>query len=342
MDFDKKSWLLQSKIRFLLKPTSNRVCLEISTDGRHLPYLIVSLHALGYGIQVVESPMLFRELFNLRESTPIPILFGGQTLKCGLLISDCMESVAKARDEGIKAIFLDYDFFGKHTKINRMPYFMHPSVYYQGLHHHADSNSERERPIRIGFFGTRDANFYKQNFQFPMMNREQILESFFARFVDQVKVANASVSGWKKQQIVASLDDRGGDHSTKTFLPLSEYLGALRKCDFFLSPPGWCMPLSHNLIEGMAAGAIPIINSSEYLYPALEHSVNCLTFSTAVELKATCEEALAMSSKEIEEMRRNVTRYYEVYLKPGNWLIQALSSEAKNLLVNAEELSILQ
>ena len=42
-------------------------------------------------------------------------------------------------------------------------------------------------------------------------------------------------------------------------------LDALAKADFFLACPGVGMPLCHNLIEAIAAGAIPILQYAAYL-----------------------------------------------------------------------------
>ena len=343
--FEKKLWLAKSKLLFLLTPKENRVRLEIAVDGRQLTYLLVSLQALGYALHVVESPMLFRELLCLKTSTPIPFIFGGAERACDLVISDRYEVVERATKQGVRAILLDSDFFSEGRTESRMPYFMHPSVYHAGLHRLPTPPIEKERPVRIGFFGTRDATFYTENFHFPMMNREQILSYFLGEFGEKILEGCPPVSSWERQNIVTVVDERGGDRDrqAKTFLPQKEYLNALRACDFFLSPPGVSMPLSHNLVEGMASGSIPILNSWEYLDPHLTHGVNCLTFTDEAGLKRVVEEALAMDAEKIRSMRRAVREYYDEYLTPAKWLGRFLSKHSQGgatLLVNAEEVSV--
>jgi len=178
-----------------------------------------------------------------------------------------------------------------------------------------------------------------------MMNREQILSCFLGEFVEKITKGLPPVSSWGRCNIVTVLDERGGDRDrqAKTFLPQKEYLHALRASDFFLSPPGVSMPLSHNLVEGMAAGSIPILNSWEYLDPHLTHGLNCLTFTDEAGLKRVVEEALAMDQEKIRSMRRAVRDYYDEYLTPAKWLGKFLSKPAQGattLLVNAEEVSV--
>ena len=340
----KRLWLAKSKLLFLLTPKVQRVRVEIAVDGRQLTYLLVSLQALGYALQVVESPMLFRELLCLKSSTPIPFIFGGAEKACSLVISDQHDVVERAQMQGVRAILLDSDFFTPGRTESRMPYFMHPSVYHAGLHRLPPPPPGKVRPVKIGFFGTRDATFYTENFHFPMMNREQILSCLLGEFGEKITKGLPPVSSWERQDIVTVIDARGGDRDrqAKTFLPQREYLHALRASDFFLSPPGVSMPLSHNLVEGMAAGSIPILNSWEYLDPHLTHGLNCLTFTDEAGLKSVVDDVLAMSVYKIQEMRCNVIKYYKAHLEPKKWISSIIIKGAKKILVNAEELSILK
>jgi hypothetical protein len=340
MWWNEKLWLGWSKMRFLLKTPQKRVRLEIENDGRHLTYLLVSLHSLGYGVHVVESPMVFRELLSLKRSTTIPFICGGTERSCDFVLSDRQEAIEKAKVSNMRSVFLDCDFFNENRDEPRMPYFMHPSVYHAGYYKNQAPNPQQERLVRLGFFGTRDAEFYTRNFHFPMLNREQILDAFFEYFGNQINFAKTPVSAWEKMQIVVSVDSRGGDHSSKSFMPLGDYLNALRACDFFLSPPGWCLPFSHNLIEGMASGSIPVLNGGEFLHPPLQHGVNCLSFTTKDGILHAIKAAMGMSPQEIVGMRRQVIQYYEEHLKPGQWLTKSEQAGSNNILVNAEEKSM--
>ena len=337
---DKKIWILRNKLRLLSLPKNKRIRLEIKTDGRHLTYILVSLHSMGYGVHIVGSQMLFRELLCLRKSSPIPFIFGGKKVICGFVISDIIELINRACPERLPLLLMEYDFFNCTKDGNRMPYFMHPSVYHGGHHIRPLLDPKTERLVKLGFFGTRDAAFYTMNFHFPILNREEILEVLFDNYESEIDIVKSPVSRWSKHRIAVSLDCKGGDHSTKAFMPLSEYLKALEACDFFLSPPGCVMPISHNLIEGMACGSIPVINSSDYLFPKLQNGLNCLSFSTKEELKSALEAVLAMPPEKVKMMRTNVIRYYNDHLKPGCWLPKDFKNSKESILVNAEEVSV--
>ena len=87
--------------------------LEVTTDGRHLTFILVSLYEAGYGVQVFGGDWFFRELMLLRKTAPIPFLYGGEERECGISISDKSGfnhgGHGGHRDE--KRILLDYDFF---------------------------------------------------------------------------------------------------------------------------------------------------------------------------------------------------------------------------------------
>jgi hypothetical protein len=104
----KKLWLALSKFRFLRLPVERRVRLEVTTDGRHITFLLVSLYEAGYGVQVFGRDWFFRELMLLRKSAPIPFLYGGKEIECGISISDQPSTL----DAGRSSLFvLDYDYF---------------------------------------------------------------------------------------------------------------------------------------------------------------------------------------------------------------------------------------
>jgi glycosyltransferase involved in cell wall biosynthesis len=246
-----------------------------------------------------------------------------------------------------------------------MPYFMHPSVYYKGLHKGGcgaaysggliadgggaaldagrstlDSAAKRRRRFRIGFFGTHDREFYTQHYHFPGMNRFEILEVFLQEFGQRMTRLRGGPRDWEPCEIAVSIDGRGGDRQGKSFLSKEHYFAALRECDFVLSPPGWCMPVSHNLIEAMFCGAIPITNGGAFMAEPLTDGVNCLEFEDEVGLVSVIERALAMDSGEVELMRRAVLEYYNRFLEPKAFAEELRRSDCRRVFVNAEENSV--
>ncbi len=438
----KKLWIAWSKLRFLRLPVERRVRLEVTTDGRHITFLLVSLYEAGYGVQVMGSPAVFRELICLRKSAPIPFVVGGKEYEVGISISD-KSGFNHGGHGGGKRVLLDYDYFSglttkrheseaeelttierqgglekeqpqvgpkgegvgtNESKITedtevaaglrlssqasasepdsltsklanapvseslirsadvptssldtghsplatalRAPYFMHPSVYHRGLHKRRspstalDSAAKQRRRFRIGFFGTYDREFYTKHYHFPGMNRFEILEAFFEKFGDSFVNLEGPPEQWPDSKIVVSIDTRGGDRSAKAFLSQDHYFEALQECDFVLSPPGWCMPVSHNLIEAMFCGAMPITNCGAYMAEPLKNGETCLEFQDEEGLVALIKRALAMDAGEVQQTRQATRDYYERFLAPKAFLEAIIRSNAGRILANAEEKSV--
>jgi hypothetical protein len=228
----------------------------------------------------------------------------------------------------------------------RAPYFMHPSVYHRGLHKSRspstafDSAAKQRRRFRIGFFGTHDRDFYTKHYHFPGMNRFEILEAFFEKFGDIFVNLEGAPQDWKAAQIAVSIDSQGGDRKGKTFLSQDHYFEALQECDFVLSPPGICTPLSHSLIEAMFCGAVPITNSGLFMTPPLEDGRNYLEFYNSAGFSNAIEKALAMTDSEILELRLAAFDYYRRFLNPVAFGHSLEVFARGRLLVNAEEKSV--
>ena len=337
---DRQVWLKWNYLRFLRLPVERRICLTIRNEGRFITPLLVALYEAGYGVYVVNSPLLFRELINLREAAPLPFIAGGPMRNCAFLISDYEDGL---NPEGLRhRVDLDYDYFGAGRTEQRMPYFMHSSVYQRGYHPVRKIPAETPRRLRLGFFGTYDRSFYTRYFRLPMMNRIEVLDVLLNDFASSITHLAGNSEEWQRQAIALSMDQRGGDRANKAFLSLPAYLEALQSSDFFLSPPGFVMPFSHNLIEGMACGSIPLLNYPGWLTPPLRDGVDCLAFSTPEELREKIRQILAMPEETILRMRLAVIDYASKYLSPGGWAGDWLRQlpERSTLLVNNEEISI--
>jgi hypothetical protein len=235
----------------------------------------------------------------------------------------------------------------------RMPYFMHPSIYHRGLHKRRspstaldsrlstlDSAAKQRRRFRIGFFGTHDREFYTKHYHFPGMNRFEILEVFLQKFGQRMTRLRGFPRDYEPCEIAVSIDGRGGDRQGKSFLPQEHYFAALRECDFVLSPPGICTPLSHNLIEAMFCGAIPITNAGSFMAEPLKDGETYVEFHDAEGLVSVIERALAMDSGEVSRMQEAVRDYYERFLEPEAFVENAIRSNSTRILVNAEENSV--
>ena len=276
--------------------------------------------------------MLFRELLSLRRRVPLATRVDASEIDCTLTLSD--DPLAPG-----SPVRIGYDVFTPGRDGTRMPYGMHPSIYFKGAHlrpwdpeRHADA----ARPIRVGFYGTHDPEFYSRNYSFPGLNRSELLQEFLSRYGEQLNTFPTR----QATSFGVSIDYRGGELQPKRFLPQRAYLHTLRRTAFVLCLPGWCMPLSHSLVEALYSGAIPITNAHTWMHPPLRHGVEALTFTTIAEFHAAIQEALVMPPERIAAMRQAVARYYQQHLEPAAWWRRFVASNPTSLLINAEELSV--
>jgi hypothetical protein len=329
---ERRLWLRQSRWRFDRLPAERRVRLEIDTDGRQLSFLLSAIHGAGLGVQLARGPMLFRELLSLRRHVPLAARMDSLDGLCALTLSDAPQAPGSA-------VQISYDVFSPGRDGARMPYGMHPSVYYKGAHLRpwdTERHADAARPIRVGFYGTHDPEFYSRSYSFPGLNRSELLQEFLSRYGEQLTPVPTS----QPVTFGVSIDYRGGELQAKCFLPQRAYLRTLRHTAFVLCLPGWCMPLSHSLIEALYCGAIPITNSHTWMHPPLRHGVDALTFCTIAEFHAAIEEALMMPESKMQAMRHAAANYYKEHLEPARWWQHFVESRASRLLMNAEELSV--
>jgi hypothetical protein len=100
------------------------------------------------------------------------------------------------------------------------------------------------------------------------------------------------------------------------------------------------MPVSHNLIEAMFCGAIPITNGGAFMAESLKDGETCLAFSGEADFVAAIEKALSMSDQGIEKMRGSVWDYYGRFLDPKAFGAGLGMTGFDRILVNAEEKSV--
>jgi hypothetical protein len=99
-------------------------------------------------------------------------------------------------------------------------------------------------------------------------------------------------------------------------IPVKNWLATVAKASFFLACPGVRYPMSHNLIEALAVGSVPITQYPELFFPALEDGKNCLVYRGEADLTAVVKKAMAMDVEQIRQLSAGAVAYYEAYLDP--------------------------
>ena len=216
-----------------------------------------------------------------------------------------------------------------------MPFFVHPFVGARIKLPHP-YRVEDPRIARIFFGGnTTESRYSKDSIgqNYRILNRREVLAVATTTAGDRIyRPANAIewLASKESYPFVMFETQKGG-------IPRARWIDALANADFFLACPGVDMPLCHNLIEAMAAGAIPILQYAAYLPTPLENRVNALTFDSADSLREAVKTALGMSPEEVIHLRANVSAYYQKNLAPGCFTRRLFEGTAtrQNLLFNA-------
>jgi len=303
--------------------------MSIKIPGRFFPYLVLALTKTGFRIEIEDKFFYPSEINPLVRNRRLPIrtvrnIYRNAREKTLLYDHDSIKQMIGWK----KQVKISYDYYNLHLENNSitMPYFMHPDAYYSGAFAKYDKLRKRRRSIRIFFAGTYHKEAYSADFHFPMLNRYQILQKILSDFAESIVFLNdeASISGLlegeKHKPIVMSIVQNRANTLDKFLLSHEDYLRLLSLSYFFVAPPGVSIPHSHNVIEGIMVGTIPILNYSSYGWtPPLEHGKDCITFTDENDLKTKINEVLSLPEERILEMQTNVLAYYKKYLKPESF-----------------------
>ena len=216
------------------------------------------------------------------------------------------------------------------------PVFVHPRITTEVKLPYA-YEVEAERPARIFFGGNTEEGKYDKHVirdVYRMLSRREMLEETRAAMSPEMIHRPQDAVEWLASQ---EFHPFVLCETQRCKIPQERWLDALAKADFFLACPGVGMPLCHNVIEALAAGAVPILQYGAYLPEPLRDGVNCLAFADAAGLRATIAAALAIRPEDIRLLRENVRAYSEEFLAPGRFAGKLFSGQQlrNTLLINA-------
>jgi hypothetical protein len=205
-----------------------------------------------------------------------------------------------------------------------LPYPLHPRFYGTHLNNSDfDVYRKQKRTTRIIFSGNFDRKLYSKPIlkeRFPgTISRVEALDHISAKHAEDSRILRTAT----KEDLYRRL---GSKPEVREFIiseartPDEDWLSILSKGDFYLCLPGVGMPWSHNAIETMALGTIPILQYNELFYPPLEHLKNCISYSSYDSLDEAIQMALTMSEEQVKEMKEAVIKYHDQYLATSQTL----------------------
>jgi hypothetical protein len=250
-----------------------------------------------------------------------------------------------------KKLQIKFDVFSSYrlTEPVFMPYPVHPLLSGADLPDRLGKLRDNEKRLRI-FFSGDTKGYTKNRIHYPntKVPRLEVIETILDQLADKtIHVKDEStletlLSGAFSNSCVIV-------DTSNLWIDPQDWLPHLSRTDFFICPPGYCMPMCHNSIEAMAVGAIPIINYPEWFNPSLQHMENCIVFNDRRDLIKQIETVLEMEQNNVSEMRRKVIAYYNNHLSPQKFIsdietrqenkITVLMITDKNTIKNASRLN---
>ena len=298
---------LKALIDVVLKRDRPKISFERLSDYHNHIYLLFALTRVGkVGCYPRHAPLAYKNMPIRDFLRRVRINWHSPT--DGILLSESAH--------GPDILHINPKYYSLRPSQHRFfaPYFAHPEFYRTGLHNAVLNMRRRERNVKIFFAGGYNTH-YSENFRFPILSRDKILRHLIEQFEWAIK-ADADKNGVKSILFVSPSD---GGSLDKHKLSIQDYIDTMSRSEFFICPPGCVHPHSHNLVEAMSVGAIPITNYHSYMRPPLTPDGNCLAFSTLQELEIAVNRALHMHVGEVQRLRESVISYYDEHLKPENF-----------------------
>ncbi len=323
---------------------SQVVYVELSNPRleRYLYLLLKFFELANYKIKMKFSPRL---LLNLRNYSDLIYTLKdfqivlGQPQNYDLWLTD--KPNCKKHPN---TLTVDTNYFTAERDTNDyfFPYNMHPDVYNSDFYKQVHALRKHPRSIKVFFGGNTGIGYGNPDIPklFGKITRNDLV-SFLESSIDR-----------KKLFIGSTVDDVQTLLSEKSFevvsvkkplFTLEQWIKMLSQSNFYIAAPGFSMPFSHNAVEAMAFGTIPILQYPEMFDPPLRHLENCLKFENEADLLEKINLALNIDQEKLAAMKKSVVNYYDNFLDPPQAvanLFKRLSS-INRLLINSEHISII-
>lgn len=198
-----------------------------------------------------------------------------------------------------------------------LPYSFYPSVWDRGEDERFASYRSHPRIWRLFFGGHCSEASYRRIKKYPWLSpldRYHVVQETLQYF------SEATLHIESHEQLRSAQRQR---HESFVFIDNAGYrteaahwLGLLAQADFFLAAPGCDYPLSHNAVESIAVGTIPVLEYDSLFTPSLRDGVNCIAYRGRDGLRHALKRIEQMSASEIDHLRQGVIEYYECHLSP--------------------------
>lgn len=238
---------------------------------------------------------------------------------------------------------LSNDYFGeKRENSYYVPMSQYPGMYYKGIEQKC-KETEGKRNRSIFMAGNMAGDFYsrisKTGF-FDILSRREVAdfvgEQTYHHGIKNLNELKAFLNEKVENKVILI------DTSEQFRIPLNEIKDILRRFDFYLALPGIIIPQSHNLIEAMAMGTIPVIHKTyaNLMSPVLTHMENSLIYDSLEELHELILGTFKIEQNQVDWLHENVLDYYKKYLTPSAVVKNIEENNYSQIYIQAEEKSL--
>jgi len=308
--------------------------------GRYLFVLVNYLHAAGHDVYLSGNGELLASLATKRyarmllETSQVRLLpERDQTQPFDVLLHDgSVGSVPDGTAKEVKLVRGRRLTQARHAYDVLFPYMLHPKYYATGEALNVGQLRNGQRTRRLLFAGNVSERYANPaiNTKYGKLDRFRIVERLRADLSGDEMIVMSAAEADRREQTTCGPRFTLIDTSTGDRIPKHRWLATLGQSDFFLACPGVDMPLSHNLVEAMSVGAIPVTQCADYFDPPLRHGYECMAHA-GHDVAAAVRTVLAMPDTEILTMRAHVIAHYERYLTPAAFERRVLNHAAPRL-----------
>jgi hypothetical protein len=327
--------------------------------GRYYYTLMVFFKECGYQVVLkhnfwfIANCLTFDALiFKIKG---IRIQFAAPNHPSALYIFD-KKAPKEATPRASRSVGLDFDIYSPKKNFPAfltLPYVMHPLMYHLQKHKQLKSLRTQARKFRASFSGNTEnqaysapiiKDFFKKINRFEVIKtlKENLREKEFV-IIDAAGQIQQHSGKFLNKFIFFEWFNTPVKNNASARISEDNWLEFLGQSDFFLACPGISMPLSHNIIEAMAVGTIPITQYPELFDPPLVAMKNCIYYNSREDLVDQIRLVLNMDADQISSLRVQAAQYYDDHLSPESFCKKlAQMNENKFILFMNTENSSLQ
>jgi glycosyltransferase involved in cell wall biosynthesis len=326
---------------FYTKPKVRTVYIDITEidENRYLYNLIKFFKLDGYTIYLPKNKRLINELCKNKGEFKYASLILNGDFKIG--IPKIKKGAFFIHKEN-----LSNDYFNDEFKLKPENYHVPMSQYplmYDCLDVEKDIDFLSKRKRSVFMAGNFDPMLYSdisRNGFFEILSRKDIVEFVYKQsYYHQLNSFEGLIKFIEKElDFKVILIDRAKDF----LLELDDLKKVLKKFDFFMALPGILIPQSHNLIEAMAMGCIPIIHRTyaDLFYPPLQHYQTAIVYESKEELDVIIRTVFELNEQDVFSLRKNVLMYYNTYLTPKAVVDTIINNNFSKIIIQAEYISL--